>query len=441
MDDNRQSLLEQAKNVLKENDRGAYTVPSDGLYPHQWLWDSCFIAIGQRHYDIDRAQLEILHLLDGQWQNGMLPNMILSGDKHARDGNIWRSWVNPNAPDHINTSGITQPPILAEAIHRIGQKLSLPERRSWYKSVFPALLSYHRWLHTERDPHNEGLVLQIHPWETGLDNTTPWMRELRDHQMPFWIRAIQKLHLAPLIDIFRHDTRFVPAAERLSTLDALALYSIQRRLRRKSYDTNRILTHSLLAIEDLSFNCILIRADKLLRDIAKTIHWEIPNELKQRMRKTEKALEQLWDPYSNQYYSRNFVTHALIKEPSIATLMPLYASVIDKKRAKLLVKQLEDKHLFGPAYPVPTVPINSPWFNPLSYWQGPTWVNTNWLIIDGLRRNGFKSHAETLRESTLEMIEQAGFYEYFSPLDGQPAGVSNFSWTAALTIDLMQSKG
>lgn len=433
------SLLEQAKTILKENDRGSYTVPADGLYPHQWLWDSCFIAIGQRHYDIERAQMEIMHLLNGQWKNGMLPNMILAGGRHARDGNIWRSWVNPNAPDHVTTSGITQPPVLAEAIYRIGQKMTLPERRSWYKSVFPALLGYHQWLHTERDPHNEGLVLQIHPWETGLDNTPPWMKELRDHQMPFWIQAVEKLHLAPLIGLFRRDTKFIPAEERLSTLEALALYSTQRRLRRKAYDINRILTHSLFAIEDLTFNCILIRADKLLREIGKTIHREIPDELRAKMQKTEEALEQLWDPYSNQYYSRNFVTHALIKEPSIATLMPLYAGVVDKKRAKLLLRQLEDKHLFGPAYPVPSVPINSPWFNPYGYWQGPTWVNTNWLLIDGLRRNGFKDHAGALRESTLEMVEQVGFYEYFSPLDGQPAGVSNFSWTAALTIDLLQS--
>jgi glycogen debranching enzyme len=61
----------------------------------------------------------------------------------------------------------------------------------------------------------------------------------------------------------------------------------------------------------------------------------------------------------------------------------------------------------------------------------------NWLIIDGLKRYGFNDHAEALRESTLEMIEQHGFFEYFSPIDGTPAGTNNFSWTAALAIDLL----
>src|SRR5476649_1165870 len=107
-------LLEQAKGVLEMNDRGNYTIPAHGLYPHQWLWDSCFIAIGLRHDDVERAKTEILSLLRGQWHNGMLPHMIInpnSGERR-RNGNIWRSWLNPNAPDDVTTSGITQPPIL-----------------------------------------------------------------------------------------------------------------------------------------------------------------------------------------------------------------------------------------------------------------------------------------------------------------------------------------
>lgn len=441
MDKQPPDLLDHARAVLEMNDQGTYTVPAKGLYPHQWLWDSCFIAIGQRHYDVERAQTELLHLITGQWSNGMMPNIVLSSQhRHVRDGNIWRSWLNPFAPDDVGTSGITQPPVFAEAIYRVGQKLPLPERRSWFQSVFPALLAYHQWLHTERDPHQEGLVLQIHPWETGLDNSPPWVRELKDHQMPLWIRSVEKLHLDMLIRLFRRDTKFIPAEQRLSTIEALSLYSTQRRLRRKAYDIDHILSHSLFAIEDLTFNCILIRNDKILRDIAKTIRQDVPAELLAQMQKTEDALEQLWDPYSSQYYSRNFVTHKLIKEPSIGTLMPLYAGCITKERAALLVKQLENKHLFGSAFPVPSVPINSAWFKEFGYWQGPSWVNTNWLIIDGLRRNGFKDHAKVLTESTLEMVAASGFYEYFSPLSAEPAGVNNFSWTAALVIDLLKAK-
>lgn len=429
-------LLKRAQAVLEANDHEGRTIPSAHLYPHQWLWDSCFIAIGQRQYDVERAKMEILSLLRGQWHNGMMPHMILDEGPHARRrGNVWRSWVSPFSPDTVTTSGITQPPLLAEAVVRIGEKLSLPERRSWYKMVFPALLAHHEWLYRERDPHVEGLVLQIHPWETGLDNSPPWMSELHEHLMPWWIRVIEKLRLDVIIGQFRPDVRVAASGQRLSTIESLALFSALRRLRRKNYDIDKILDHSLFAIEDLAFNCIFIRANEHLKEIAKVLKIKLSDELLMHMDLTNKALEELWDPYSEQYYPRDFITHKLIKEPSIATLMPLYAGCISKERAAVLVKLLENEHMFGPAFPVPSTPLNSPWFDSHRYWQGPTWMNTNWLIADGLKRYGFKDHAEALVESSLELVQHAGFHEYFDPLNGNPLGADNFSWTAACVID------
>jgi hypothetical protein len=434
------SLLEQTKAVLEMNDRGNYTQPAHGLYPHQWLWDSCFIAIGLRHLDVNRAQTELLSLLRGQWKNGMLPNIIFRGDPQYRtDRNIWRSWLSPYAPDDVKTTGITQPPMLAEAVVQIGKKLAWPERRQWYRMVYPALVAYHEWLYKDRDPHGEGLVLLVHPWEAGLDNTPPWMAEMHEHLLPLWIRIIEKTRFDRVINLFRRDTRSIPIDQRFSTIEALALLDIQRRLRRKAYDIDKILDHSLFSIEDLPFNSILIRANTHLREIAKSLREELPEELSISMAKTEKAFEDLWDPYSGQYYSRDFITHKLLKTPSIATLLPLYAGSITKDRAEQLVRLLENDQAFGPAYPVPSVPLNSFWFHSKLYWQGPSWVNMNWLIIDGLKRYGFKDHAAALTETTLEMVGKSGSSEYFDPLTGEAAGAANFSWTAALAIDLLKT--
>lgn len=434
-------LFEAAKTVLEMNDTGLYTVPAQGPYPHQWLWDSCFTAIGQRHYDIDRAKTEILSLLRGQWANGMFPNMIFNhARQYRRERDIWRSWLSTDAPDNVHTTGITQPPLVAEAVVRIGENLNKVERRAWYKTVFPSLLAYHEWLYAERDPHQEGLVLQIHPWETGLDSTPPWIHELHEHQLPTWVQVVHKVGLDKVISLFRRDVKYVSPSQRLSTLDALAFYAVQRRLRRKNYDIKRVLSHSLFAIEDITFNSIFIRANTHLQAIAKYLKIELSDELLERMQKTESSFAALWDPYSRQYFSREFVTHRLLKDSSIGTLMPLYAGCISQERAGQLVKMLEDEHAFGAPYPIPSVPLNSEWFSEHAYWQGPTWLNMNWLIIDGLKRYGYKEHAAALRESTLEMVKNAGFAEYFSPLDGSPAGAENFSWTAALTIDLLKQK-
>src|SRR5581483_7885741 len=102
-----------------------------------------------------------------------------------------------------------------------------------------------------------------------------------------------------------------------------------------------------------------------------------------------------------------------------------------------LVKLLKLKRLFDLKWPVPSVPQTSDFFNPYRYWQGPTWVNTNWLIIEGLRNYQFDSQAEALKSKTLELVAKSGMNEYFNPLNGEPAGAKNFSWTAALVIDLL----
>jgi len=431
-------LLNDAAAVLQRNDQGLYTRPAPHLYPHQWLWDSCFTAIGLRHVDISRAKTELQSLLRGQWHNGMLPNMIMSdAPAYVADRNVWRSWLNPDAPSDVSTSGLTQPPMLADAVVQVGSKLPMAERRSWYKLMLPALINYHEWLYRERDPHQEGLVLLLHPWESGLDNTPPWMHELHNHLMPFWIRALDKVKLTNLLSFVRRDTLYVAPGQRFQMTESLALFDAQLRLRRKAYRTEQMLDHSLFAIEDLAFNSILIRANHQLQTIAQAIKTDLPPELLANMVKTETAFEDLWDPYTNQYYPRDFVSHRLIKESSIATLLPLYAGHITAERAAQLVKLIENEHLFATNYPLPSAPVNGPTFDPERYWQGPTWLNMNWLVIDGLKRYGYKDHAQALTEISLEMVAQSGFAEYFNPITGNPLGAKDFSWTAALTIDFI----
>jgi hypothetical protein len=426
------------REVLEKNWQNGHTIPAEGLYPHQWLWDSCFSAIGIRHFNIDSAQTELRNLLRGQWANGMLPHMIFAGnDRHSQDRKIWQSWRNPNSPDDLNTSGMTQPPMLAEAVVRVGEKLKLVERRSWYQDMYPALLAHHEWIYTERDPHNEGLALLIHPWESGLDNSPPWTQQLYMHSRPWWVTFVEKTKLDKTVLLFRRDTQHVPPGQRLNNIDALLYYSVLQRLRRKNWDIDTILNRSHFAVEDLTFNSVLIRANRHLRDIAKTIGHKVPEELLFSMKETEEGLEKLWDGYYKQYFSRNFVTHKLIKEPSIAALMPLYAGSISKERAQELVDMLHDKKLFDSEYPVASVPFSSSFYKELGYWQGPTWINTNWLIVDGLNRYGFKEEAELIKKQSISLIEQHGPYEYFSAQNGNPAGAKNFSWTAALILDFM----
>jgi glycogen debranching enzyme len=72
-------------------------------------------------------------------------------------------------------------------------------------------------------------------------------------------------------------------------------------------------------------------------------------------------------------------------------------------------------------------------FAPETYWRGPTWVNTNWLYAEAL--------GEPLIESTLEMVAETGFVEYYHPIEGRALGATDFAWSAALTLDLIERSG
>ena len=75
---NEEMLVRQARAVLDFNWTGEYTMPGPRLYPHQWSWDSAFIAIGYCRSDQERATSELRHLFEAQWKNGLLPQLVFN---------------------------------------------------------------------------------------------------------------------------------------------------------------------------------------------------------------------------------------------------------------------------------------------------------------------------------------------------------------------------
>jgi hypothetical protein len=433
-------LARRAQVVLAKNRRGDWTCPSADLYPHQWLWDSCFIAIGLARTDPPRAAGEIRALFRGQWANGLLPNMIFAdGLRDLGSRRIWQSKRNPNAPRDVDTSCITQPPLPALASRHVARALPAPERGAFLTELFPKLLEYHRWLYRERDPHQRGLVTLIHPWECGLDTTPPWMRELRRMPAPWWLRFALRYRLQRFVRFFRTDTRFTPPQERPTAADGLRMLVLARRIKRHDFELRRLAPAESVLIEDLAFNSLLAAANQSLEAIAQELELAIEPELTASFRATETALEQLWDEETGQYYPRNAVTGELIKLPTIATFLPLMAGVPSPERAGRLVKLVHDPDRYWTKFPVPSVPTDSRQFDDNRYWKGPTWINTNWVIVEGLRTIGEADLAEELRRRTVALVEGEGFSEYFSALNGVGFGADHFSWTAALILDLLES--
>ncbi|MEK7277572.1 MAG: trehalase family glycosidase, partial [Chloroflexota bacterium] len=120
-------------------------------------------------------------------------------------------------------------------------------------------------------------------------------------------------------------------------------------------------------------------------------------------------------------------------------LFPLMTGRMPKEIADRLVAHLTNPGEFWPRYPVPTVALDDPKFDPQKMWRGPTWVNVNYLLIEGLARSGYADLARELRRRTLEvMMGQEDIYEYYHPETGKnpPDAASIFGWSSALFIDM-----
>lgn len=429
----RQRVEQDAREVLRKNDRGTHTVPSANMYPHAWLWDSAFTSIGWRHLDPKRAATEIDTILDSQWQNGMIANMRFSAG--SSDRLVWASHRHQSAPHHVHTSGISQPPILAEALQRVSEKLDKDDRQHFIAKSLGRLVAYHEWIYAERNPNGSGLFAAVHPWETGMENTPPWMEHMRSLD---WGLSGKLLYgLGRAAHGFRRDTQHTPAHQRADKDETALFFLSAVKLRGARYDARVLHENYPLHFEDVALNSIFVRNNQILKELSDEYNLPLSDTLRHNMQTTRESLEDLWDEKDQLYYSRDARSGKIIKIPTIASLMPLYTGQSPKNRMSPLTTHLRNPETFGLPFGVPTVPVNSTNYRPDNYWTGPTWVNTNWLIIDGLKRTGHESLATKIAEKTLHMISVGGMREYFNAKTAEGLGAKDFSWTAALTIDLI----
>src|SRR3712207_1355634 len=114
-----------AERVLRRNDKGGWTRAAPDLYPHQWSWDTGFIAVGIAHVDTGRAARELSSLFEHQWTNGKVPHIVFNPE--APPGSYFpgaEHWSSagafpdaPPAPPY--TSALCQPPTHAIGALRV----------------------------------------------------------------------------------------------------------------------------------------------------------------------------------------------------------------------------------------------------------------------------------------------------------------------------------
>ena len=420
----RARLIEQAHALLAANDMGPFVRPGKELYPHQWNWDSAFIALGLAHVDPERGRAEVRSLLRGQWSDGMVPHIVfhIPAPDYSPGPELWDSGACEQAPE-VPTSGLTQPPVLATAVRVLHE--AVPDR-SFLEEIVPRLEQWHAWLHRDR-ALDSGLIAIVHPWE-GADNS------------PRFDRALARLEVGGELDIKRTDNHEIDASERPTDHDYLRYLYLVRRLQAQGY--RPALENWPFVFVDLTLNSILAAAED---DLA-WLWGELGGDGARASVAAERLREALadrWDESSAVYVEDD--GDPMMGDETIDAMFPLYAGVPQPAQARRLFDAaLWSPTRFGPSpeapWPVTSASKASPAYDPRRYWRGPVWVNINWFFIQGLERYGMRAEADELRRLTLELVSRSGFVEYYDPRTGEPLGVSDFSWSAALTLDLLLRK-
>ena len=353
---NTDAMLQEAQRILNLNDKGTYTVPTHGLYPFQWNWDSCLTALGQFHFNPERGWIELETLVAHQWPDGMVPHIVFHqhDDGYFPGPNVWQT----GRP--TPTSGITQPPVLGLVLEQL--YLRSTDRtavRARCHALLDAAVRWHDWFYRCRDPKGTGLVALLHPWESGRDNSCDWDEALA---------AVPIDGVEPYV---RKDITHVDPSERPTQFEYDRYVSLVQGFRALGWDNARLHDASPFQVVDPGFNAILIHSEQALARLAETFgQSELAARLGARAQRAVHAMESLWNAELGQYTCLNRRTGRLVASASIGGLLPLLVLPAGHAHTQALTHRLVDWLALAP-YGVCSMHPEDPRFDGRRYWRGP----------------------------------------------------------------------
>ncbi len=408
-----------ARDILATNDRGGYTVPNGRVYPFQWNWDSAFVALGFATFDRVRAWTELETLFTAQWADGFVPHIVFWQDDpgYFPGPTVWNTNRNPA------TSGITQPPVAATVVRRLWDGATdTAEFAPRLARLFPKLMAYHRWFAVHRDPDARGVVVAMHPWETGRDNS------------PEWDAPGEPIDVSDVGDYVRRDTGHLDAKMRPTKLEYDRYLALVHYGRAQGWDHAKIAAGNPFRVADVGMSMILLRAHRDLLALAEHLQADADAAwLRERIAIAERGIDWLWNAERRCWCSRDLLTGRSSGFVTSASFLSFYAGLRDADKDAAMRAHF-DRIAARVAYVMPSLDPDDPGFQMIRYWRGPVWAVVNWMIGEGLAEAGDAVRGERVRADTLKLIADNGFYEAFSPIDGSGSGGDDFSWTAAIAL-------
>lgn len=372
-------ILVRSREVLESSWRpdAGFCPPNTTVYPHQWLWDSCFHAIAWNALDDERAVVELSACFDAQLPNGFVPHIRYLAPNTDRGPNPMRS-------------SYTQPPIFAHAaaeLARSGQQI--PD------SVLSKIDAALHWLWRDR-LGEDGLLRIVHPWESGADDSPRW---------DDWI-GLDAYHRPAYrkVDIRLRDHTHFDAAE-------VATWS------------------SEFVAAPAAFNAFAAHAAFELAELRQDVAWT------QRGAELAAAMDAaLWDDDQGLWVDQAVVGGGT--SVRIPTLDGVFGALVtnDDRRAARALSQLSDPQRFGTGHGLAFLPPGHARFQADQYWRGPAWPQLNYMAYVAAKRRGADDIVASIASMSLDASQRSEFAEFWDPLSGRGLGAIPQGWAALAAV-------
>ncbi|MEM2636908.1 MAG: hypothetical protein QXL15_01010 [Candidatus Korarchaeota archaeon] len=379
-----------------------YTQPSKKTYPSQFFWDSAFHSIINIDLgDPEWAVKELSTLFSIQRDDGFIGHQIYWTGKRLLDGLITRYYKKCGCRQSPVQSCVVQPPVIGHAIHRLWHAGRKKDAEKLAKNAVLFL----KWLEDNRADH-DGLIRIIHPWESGMDALPCYDKVL----------GIGRLktggYMRKLVELLKYYNEL-------------------------EWDQKLLSSSGLFRVKDVGYNAITSEAYFLLSQVTGD------RDLAEKGAKILDSIEKyMWDSKSELFYSLG-PGGEMLNVKTVASLLPLILDISSDK-VEALNAHILNKNEFWAHFPLPSVSMDEPQFNPkpssLLLWRGPTWIATNWFVVRGLLKHNCRKIAEMIVKRNAALIRVHGLREQYNPITGAPGGAKDFGWSG-LVLDMLYMLG
>ncbi len=211
-------------------------------------------------------------------------------------------------------------------------------------------------------------------------------------------------------------------------------------------------------VEAVDLNSWLAMEERTLADMARALGRDEEAAGWDTAADTRAALinHHMWDDETGFYYhvardtdSFDYATPGDLKRMEIAGFMPMWAGIVPGERLEILLEKLTDPDRFWREYGVPGLAADDPSYAPQAsgccHWDGPVWVQWQFLLHRALLRYHRGDLAAELTDRTLagvraQLAEYHQFRELYDPDDaGRPnESMPNYVWSPLVALMMLE---